>query len=147
GWDRILRQVIRLLCTHQNSNNDNILMKIPTDREILDDIYTRYYNEFKSFNKDGNNSRLSKVYVPIDVDAIAAKFGVDGDVIFGRLYYYFNNKYGYTNSNGSKVPFFQLELGPTGKKDRHCVNFPLMASVLAGLIDESKDRFIRWQAV
>jgi hypothetical protein len=40
---------------------------------------------------------------------------------------------GYTRDDGSKVAFFTLVLAG----DRHCINFPLMASILAGLEEES----------
>ena len=110
-------------------------MKIPTDLEILKVIYSQYYSEFESFKKN-SESRLVKVYVPIDVDLIGAKLGVDGDIVFGRLYYHFNNKYSYSNKDGSKVLFFALELGSSERKDKHCIQFPLMASVLAELMHE-----------
>ena len=32
--------------------------------------------------------------VPIDIPGIAARFGVDPDSIFGRLYYHLDPKYG-----------------------------------------------------
>lgn len=108
-------------------------MKLLTDLEILETIYGRYYHEFASFRKDAANVRNSKVYVPIDVDKIGRELTVDGDIVFGRLYYHFNKKYGYINTDGSKVQFFVLELGSEGNKERHCIQFPLMASVLADL--------------
>jgi len=50
------------------------------------------------------------------------------------LYYDLENRYGYTKDDGSKVHFFSLGAG----EDRHCVNLPLLASVLAGLRYENK---------
>ena len=33
------------------------------------------------------NLRVTKNYVPIDIDLLGEELGVDGDIIFGRLYY------------------------------------------------------------
>jgi hypothetical protein len=115
---------------------------LPTDLEILEAIYDRYYPEFARGAKDapplhGNVDttalRESKVYVPIDIAAIAQGLSVDGDLVFGRLYYHLENKYGYQRGeDDAKVPFFTLRAGNA----THCVNFPYMAAVLADLRDE-----------
>ena len=108
-------------------------MKSPSDRKILSIIYDTYYKEFETFTLGAENGRASKPYLPIDCKLIAKKLKVDGDIIFGRLYYHLQEKYGYTRADGSKVGFFALVLAG----DRHCINFPLMASVLAGLQEEN----------
>lgn len=72
------------------------------------------------------------MYVPIDLAIIAREFGIDGDIIFGRLYYYLDKKHGYKQDDGTLVPLFSLRVG----EDSHCVNFPLLASVLASLQSE-----------
>jgi hypothetical protein len=73
--------------------------------------------------------------VPIDVIAIAKTFAVDPDVIFGRLYYHLQPKYGFENkADGTVVQFFSLKVGD----DVHCVQFPLLISVLATLWEERK---------
>ena len=59
---------------------------------------------------------------------------MDKDIVFGRLYYHLNKKHGYKNDDGSYVHLFT----PVAGKDRHCVNFPLVASVLANLRQENK---------
>lgn len=109
-------------------------MKSPSDLKILNAIYSLYYEEFKNFTQepDVENGRVSKIYVPINCKVIAKKLDVDNDIVFGRLYYHLEQKYGYENGE-SKVAFFSLGVG----SDRHCVNFPLLASVLAGLQEES----------
>ena len=107
--------------------------RLPTDRQLLDDIYARYYDEFAAFDA-GAGKRNSKVYVPVDVAALAREYGVDGDIVFGRLYYHLDRKYGYTHDDGSKVHLFSLVVGA----DRHCVNFPYLAAILAGLREEDK---------
>jgi len=110
-------------------------MKSPSDLKVLSAIYDMYYEEFKNFTRepDVENGRASKIYVPINCKKIASDLDVDSDIIFGRLYYHLEHKYGYTNEDGTKVHFFTLGV----ESDRHCVNLPLLASVLAGLQEES----------
>ena len=100
----------------------------PTDREILKKIHQRYYQEFCSFDEE-NKTRSTKLYVPIDCDALAKEFKTDPDIIFGRLYYHLDKKYGYTQDDNVRVPLFSLRVNA----DRHVVNFPLLSAVLAEL--------------
>lgn len=118
-------------------------MKPPSDLKILNVIYKLYYEEFKNFaqESDVQNGRVSKIHVPIDCKMIARELGVDSDIVFGRLYYHLEQKYGYKRDDDNKVAFFSLGVGP----DRHCVNFPLLASVLAGLQEESSK--FKWATV
>lgn len=111
-------------------------MKPPSDLRILRAIYKVYYREFSSFTSGAEGSRQSKVYVPIDCKRIASELGVDADIVFGRLYYYMEKRYGYKGSDGSSVSFFVMAVG----QDNKCVNFPLLASVLAGL-EEDHNKF------
>jgi len=106
------------------------MKKLPTDLQILNYIYDTYYRQFIEFSKD-NPTRSASIFVPIDIEMIANKFGVHEDIIFGRLYYHLEKKYGYQNKNGTGVPFFALKVG----SDKYCINFPYMASVLANLQD------------
>jgi len=106
---------------------------LPTDLKILNVIYEEYYDTFISFSKK-NPDRSAKNFIPIDIAQIAKRFGVDVDIIFGRLYYHLELKYGYQNPNGTKVSFFALKAG----SDKHCINFPYMASVLANLREREK---------
>ena len=116
-------------------------MKPPSDRKILSTIYDTYYKQFETFALGAENGRTSKTLMPIDCKMIAQKLKVDGDIVFGRLYYHLQEKYGYTRQDSSKVAFFTLMAGG----DRHCINFPLMASVLAGLEEErSKFQLATW---
>ncbi len=107
-------------------------MKSPSDLKILSVIYKLYYKEFETFTLGAGNGRASKLYISIDCKLIARKLKVDGDIVFGRLYYHLQEKYGYSRDDGSKVAFFTLALAG----GRPCINFPLMASVLAGLEEE-----------
>lgn len=116
---------------------------LPTDQQILNAIYERYYDAFARHTA-ATPTRSAKVYVPIDIPAIAADLNVDVDIVFGRLYYHLDNKYGYTEPDSTKVSFFTLVAG----KDTNCVNFPLLASVLAELRDQSrKHSLATWIAV
>jgi hypothetical protein len=106
-------------------------VNVPTDYDILDAIYNHYYQSFAAFS-DETPSRSSKIYVPIDLQLVADQLGVDVDLVFGRLYYHLEKKFGYKQADGSSVHFFALAIGA----DRHCINFPLLGSVLAGLRQE-----------
>ena len=118
-------------------------MRIPTDLQVLERIWNRYYPEFSGYAKDAAG-RKSKIYVPIDVASISEELGVDGDIVFGRLYYHLEEKYGYQRPNKEWVHLFALEVGG----DRHAINFPLMASVLAGLQEENRKYLVStWIAV
>lgn len=112
-------------------------MKVPTDLQILAKIAKLYSKDFISF-VEGESNRNSKIYVPIDVDRIGKDLGVDGDIIFGRLYYHLNNKFSYKKEDGTKVEFFARQIGPIGKEDKHCIQFPYAISVLADLKYENK---------
>ena len=104
------------------------MAKLPTDLEILNDIYNGYYNDFQAYS-DENKIRETKIYVSVDIESIAKRMGVDNDIIFGRLYYHLNNRYNYKHEDGTLVTLFTLAIG----KERNCVNFPYLASVLAEL--------------
>lgn len=108
-------------------------MRPPSDLKVLRTIYKTYYKAFRAFTLGGDNARNTKIYVPIDCRLVADKLNTDADIVFGRLYYHMQPKYGYTNGDGSKVTFFSMKVGPDGK----CVNFPLLSSVLAGLEEEN----------
>jgi hypothetical protein len=107
-------------------------MKCPSDREILSIIYKMYYEEFQNFSHVVESGRPSKIYIQISCQAVAERLSVDKDIVFGRLYYHLQKKHGYTQDDGSKVLFFG-----TVEDDLHCVNFPLLGSVLAGLQEEA----------
>lgn len=109
------------------------MKQLPTDLEILNMIYERYYESFTTFTQ-GDNSRSAKIYVPIDINRVAEDLNIDGDIVFGRLYYHLEKKYGYRQDNGSLVHFFSLRIG----SDIHCINFPLASAVLADLRDQAK---------
>lgn len=108
------------------------MKKLPTDLQILNFIYDKYYEQFIDFSKD-NPTRSTSNFVPIDIELIAKFFRVHVDVVFGRLYYHLEKKYGYYNNDGTRtrVPFFLVKAG----SDKNCINFPYMSSILANLQD------------
>lgn len=109
----------------------------PTDLELLEEIYKRYYSVFAGHSRE-EPTRSTKMFVPINIRELADHFNVDADIVFGRLYYDLEPKYGFENSDGTKVPFFYLKTGD----DTNVVHFPLLASVVAKLRDERKKHLI-----
>ena len=123
------------------------MKRVPTDREILERIYARYEPKYKEVSSgqdvEGSDSRI---YLPVDLAAVATELNVDGNIVFGRLYYYLDRKYAYqTQADGSGkagawVHLFWLRFdAPQGK---HWVNFPVLATVLASLQEEHS--CVRW---
>jgi hypothetical protein len=115
----------------------------PTDLEILEEIYRRYYPAFTRF-EPGDPLRDTKIYMPIDIRAIAERFKIDGDIIHGRLYYHLDQKHSYVRADKTQVVFFRF-VQDAPPESRHQVHFPLLASAIASL-REQKDQF-RWPLV
>jgi hypothetical protein len=108
------------------------LIKLPSDRIILQAIYDKYHESFLNFEANMAD-RESKIMVPIDCEAIADQLRVHPEIVFGRLYYHLQREHGYKRDEGEpRVAFFVIEAGSR----RHCVNLPLLASVLAGLQED-----------
>jgi hypothetical protein len=119
------------------------MARIPTDRETLEVIYKRYHDRFVAFDVN-EPDRETKIMIPIDCVEIAHKLKVDPDIVFGRLYYHLEPKYGYERSDGTQVAFFARVAG----RERNCINFPLMVSILAGLQEEwNKHRWALGMAI
>jgi hypothetical protein len=107
------------------------MKKIPTDLEILTEIYNRYEDTFRAYATE-DPDRIARIRVPIDIAEVAEEVGVDEDMVFGRLYYHFNKKYSYKDEDGERITFFA-----SLKFEGMSVNFPLVASVLADLESEN----------
>ena len=103
-----------------------------TDLKILQTIYTKYYSEFKNMK-----TNKTKFYIPIDCKEIAKELNIDGDIIFGRLYYHMDKKYSYTQDDGSKVHFFTMNI----ENNKKHINFLLLDAVLADM-KESRNRYL-----
>ena len=102
---------------------------LPSDYRILKEIYELYYDDFSNHD----HAKESKIMYPIDLELVANKLKADPNVVFGRLHYYLSEKYSYKTGESAWVRFFSLNAGNRG----HCVNFPLMASVLASMREEN----------
>jgi len=113
-----------------------------TDRKILRAIYARYYDQNTAYNEEDPDRRSSKIWMPIDIDNMAAQLSMEPDILFGRLYYHLNNRHGYAvddqrpghENEKMRVDLFAIRIGG----DHHCIHFPLLASVLATLEDQNK---------
>lgn len=106
--------------------------KIPTDLEILEEIYYRYYDDFRKYANE-DPERIARIRVPVDVREIAKACGLEEDMVFGRMFYHFNKKYSYKDEKGEITTFFI-----TDKFQGLSINFPLVASVMADLKTEKK---------
>lgn len=100
--------------------------KLPTDQQIMQCIFEMYAQEYPH-PKGAPKTERARVYVPIDVAAVAAKLRCDAELTFGRLYYHLDTKHGYSQDDGAKVHLFALKVG----NERHCVNYPYLAALLA----------------
>jgi hypothetical protein len=114
-----------------------MMKKLPTDRKILKKIYSLYYDVFRDYQEE-SKTRSSKVYVPIDIEKLAMKLSVDSHLIFGRLYYHMDKKYGYTQSDDSKVHLFT----PIAGNDKNAVNFPLLGAIVAEMEDAHRKNIL-----
>ena len=106
-------------------------MRLPTDIKILNFIYKNYESDFQDFPSK-NINRLVKNIFPIDIDLIAQKFKVDPDIIWGRLYWFLNEKYNYDLKNGETLSLF-IE---RSTEPHFWVNYTYLSSILASLHQE-----------
>lgn len=107
------------------------MRKSPTDLQFLEHIYSEYYKTFVSFSGK-TTERPTKNYVPINVADVAREFDVDGDIVFGRLYYHLQEKYGLRRGDGILVPFFEFH-DDAPIEWRHQIHFPMLAAAIASL--------------
>ncbi|MEX0722433.1 MAG: hypothetical protein WD357_11430 [Gracilimonas sp.] len=108
------------------------MSRIPTDLEIMEELYDRYYDSFRKYATE-DPDRIARIRVPINVKDVADACGIEEDMIFGRIFYHFNKKYSYKDDKGNVTTFFI-----TDKFEGLSVNYPLVASVLADLKTEKK---------
>ena len=109
------------------------MKRIPTDLQILNAIYQRYYQVFAAYSEK-NKQRTTKNFVPVDIKTIAKDLDVDPDIILGRLHYHLDKKYGYDTGENERVSFFAEGFA----RDGNCINFILLASVLADMREQNK---------
>jgi hypothetical protein len=108
-------------------------MPLPTDREILRCIFEMYEPAYPG-KEPGEARGKNDPYLPIKVPEVASRLGCSPEMLFGRLYYHLDAKYRYTQDNDAYVHLFSLKVGA----ERHCVNFPYLAAVLAEKDEEHK---------
>jgi len=104
------------------------MRKHPTDLKVLKLIYKTYYQTFVD-KANGKRSGTPWNYVTLDIEALAQKLKVHPDLLFGRLYYYMDEKYRYEQPDGTKVYFIKK----VKEDDTEAINFPLLEGVLANL--------------
>jgi len=107
--------------------------KLPTDLEILEHIYKTYSDDFQRYPIE-EKDRSALIYVPIDVTQIAESLQSNPQIMFGRLYYHLDQKYRYTQDDGSKVHLFAFKV----EKDHHCINYPYLAAIVSERKTEHK---------
>ena len=108
------------------------LKPLPTDLEILNEVYETYYDEFATQPTDSRSA-----WIPIDIERIANKLSIDVDVVFGRLHFYLEHKF---KKRDEGTSLFQLNVG----EKKNCINFPLMSSILAELRKEDERHWWAW---
>ena len=116
----------------------------PTDYELLQVIYKRHRREFVH----GVDTRSTRVFVPLDVSAVADDLGVDPNSVVGRLYHHLDPIYAQepdlSVGRTARKSLFSLQVG----NEVNCINFPLMEAVLAGLWQQRRrDLWTLWLAV
>ena len=109
------------------------MKKPPSDVKFLRAIYNLYHEEFLKYEND-SSIRSGKNYVPIDVKEVGKKLDYDPELVFGRLYYHLEKKYGYKNDDKTIVHFFGLNVGG----DPHCIHFPYLAAILANMEEDTR---------
>ncbi len=114
----------------------------PTDFKLLRVIYEQHQNEYAAY-VDGN--RASPGFVPLDVDAIAKRLGVEPVSVLGRLYYHLDPMHAQEAVDGrGRKPFYAKAFGQDGPS----INFPLLEAVLAGLFQQRRrDLWTLWIAI
>jgi hypothetical protein len=119
------------------------MTKLSTDREILECIYSDHSEAFSNVQL-GPDKDASKIYVPIDIPAIAERIDNNAHVLFGRLYYHLDHKYRYKQDNDAWVHLFAFKVGDS----RHCINYPYLAAILSQHREQhSASRVTFWLAV
>ena len=116
----------------------------PTDYELLHVIYKRHRREFVH----GADTRSTRVFVRLDVLAVADDLGVDPNSVVGRLYHHLDPIYAQepdpSVGRTARKSLFSLRVG----NEVNCINFPPMEAVLAGLWQQRRrDLSTLWLAV
>lgn len=108
------------------------MTKLHTDREVLRCIYDMYSGDSPRVDVEAGH-----VFIPIDVEAVASRLGIDKHLLFGRLYYDLRVRHLHRDPsvpNTTVSTLFEKVVGP----QRHAVNFPYLTAVLAGLQEQRR---------
>src|SRR5437667_302468 len=105
--------------------------KLPTDRYVLKCIFDMYESSYPG-PRTASGRGENDPYVAIDLQAVAEMLDCNAELLFGRLYYHLDQKYRYKQDDGVVVSLFQLKID----EKRHAVQFPYLASILAGFNQE-----------
>jgi hypothetical protein len=105
--------------------------RVPTEQQVLRCIYDIYE---PMFPVEGSHS--GKVFVQIDIAAVANRLRCDKNVLFGYLYYHLDHKYRYPSGERAFVHLFAPNAGDL----KHAINLPYLAAILAGL-DQEHSKF------
>ena len=112
-------------------------MNIPSDRKIFEAIYAMYLGDYLAHEHEQTQRR---VYLPIDVTAVAKRLRCSQHILFGRLYHDLAKRYDPETRPNTSGAVFQLQAG----KDRHCIHFPYMVSILAGMREQRRVQLFTW---
>jgi hypothetical protein len=105
--------------------------RVPTERQVLRCIYDMYEPVFPA-----EGFTAGKVFVQIDIEAIAQKLHCEKNILFGYLSSYLDHKYRYKTAESTFVHLFTPRAGDL----KNAINLPYLAAILAGL-DQEHSKF------
>jgi hypothetical protein len=105
--------------------------RVPTERQVLRCIFDMYEPVFPV-----EGATAGKVFVQIDVEAIAQKLRCEKNIMFGYLYSHLDHKYRYQTGESTFIHLFAPRAGDL----KHAINLPYLAAILAGL-DQEHSKF------
>lgn len=105
--------------------------RLPTERQVLRCIYDMYEPLFPV-----ETSSLGKMFVAIDVEAVALRLHCDKNILFGYLHHHLDHKYRYQTAEATFLHLFAPRVGEL----RHAINLPYLVAILAGL-DQEHSKF------
>ncbi|WP_243049333.1 hypothetical protein [Dyella sp. RRB7] len=112
-------------------------MNIPSDRQIFEAVYAMYVSDYLVQEHEQTQRR---VYFPIDVAAVAKKLRCSTHILFGRLYHDLAKRYDPATEPNVSGAVFLIQAG----SDRHCIHFPYMVAILAGLREQRRVQVYTW---
>lgn len=110
---------------------------MPSDRQIFEAIYTMYVSDYVAQEHEQTHRR---VYFPIDLAAVANKLRCSTHLLFGRLYHDLAKRYDPETKPNVSGAIFAIQAG----SDRHCIHFPYMVSILAGMREQRRTQLYTW---